>query len=357
MKEFEPNKGHGQFCQKCQAWRGSLGLEPTPELYIQHIVQVFKEIWRVLRKDGTVWLNLGDSYASQPASTGISFRRDRAVVVPRGRNLEGLKPKDLCGIPWRVALALQADGWWLRSDIIWSKKNPMPESVTDRPTRSHEYLFLLAKSQKYFYDNEAVREKGPQLGHYRKDGRSGSANSETTLTDEKMVNPGFREKFDNPAGRNLRSVWTIATQPFPDAHFATFPEKLVEPCIKAGTSEKGCCPECGAPWVRVVEKKGTATRPGKESKYVDENGNDMRGDNSGHLKQRVIVESKTIGWKPSCDCQMRGGGIPCTVLDPFGGSGRTAIVAKKLGRKCIIIELKGEYCEMPLKELSQENIF
>ncbi|MCK5604731.1 hypothetical protein KAR91_22770, partial [Candidatus Pacearchaeota archaeon] len=155
------------FCQKCQAWRGSLGLEPTPELYIQHIVQVFREIWRVLRKDGTVWLNLGDSYATGAGKVGAApgggprgeaFKKHfgprtpgslmamNGVTQPNRMPIPGLKPKDLCGIPWRVALALQADGWWLRSDIIWSKKNCMPESCVDRPTRSHEYIFLLTKS-------------------------------------------------------------------------------------------------------------------------------------------------------------------------------------------------------------------
>lgn len=232
------------FCFHCNAWRGSLGLEPTPELYIQHIVQIFREIKRVIRKDGTLWLNMGDSYASQPASTGISYRRDRAAVVPRGRNLNGLKAKDLCGIPWRVALALQADGWWLRSDIIWSKPNPMPESVTDRPTRAHEYVFLLTRSAKYFYDADAVREKADYDGR-RDTVMKGSPKYEADIYPDQQPNTlasAGHERWphktgDGERGRNLRSVWTIPTQPYPKAHFAVFPEKLVETCILAGTKK------------------------------------------------------------------------------------------------------------------------
>lgn len=368
----------GQFCRHCNAWRGSLGLEPTPELYIQHIVQVFKEIWRVLRKDGTVWLNLGDSYAgggragkNGQAYGGLEAQNRCNTQVkwgpPTGK-IEGLKPKDLCGIPWRVALALQADGWWLRSDIIWSKPNPMPESVTDRPTRSHEYVFLLTKSARYYYDQEAVREKLAEstladsrnaTGRHTQGEKEGSKYFDNDNVPH--LSSWYRGKvFVNPeAGRNLRSVWTIATQPFPDAHFATFPEKLVEPCIKAGTSEKGCCPECGGPWVRVVEKgelkklRGNSTAGPRYDKVVR---------NMPNYSPGIYSESKTIGWIPICGCDLevslgKVAAVPCTVLDPFDGSGVTAIVAKKLGRRCIIIELKEEYCSMPLKRLSQEVIF
>ena len=389
MKELEPNKGHGQFCQKCNAWRGSLGLEPDPELYIQHIVQVFREIWRVLRGDGTCWLNIGDSYASgkgdcfNPGGGASSLGKNRkesgAHPLSRGNVSElrksGLKPKDLCMIPTRVALALQADGWWLRSDIIWSKPNPMPESVTDRPTRSHEYVFLLTKSAKYFYDADAVRE--PHVGPLHNPGNKPRQGIVSLKATDPANDPD--RTWGNPAGRNLRSVWTIATQPFPDAHFATFPEKLVEPCIKAGTSEKGCCPECGASWVRVIDYKANYEK--REPAHAPKS-TPTKVDSSGWKEPK----RETIGWRPSCECRFcpdhcpkvkdnswiecyedqtcfyakyepKCDPIPCTVLDPFGGSGRTAIVAKKLGRRCIIIELKGEYCEMPLDELRQENIF
>ena len=426
------------FCQKCNAWRGSLGLEPTIDLYVSHLVQVFREIWRVGRKDCTVWLNLSDSYASQPASTGISFRRDRAAVVPHGRNLEGLKPKDLCGIPWRIAFALQADGWWLRSDICWAKPNPMPESCTDRPTSSHEYIFLLSKSgtpqfwthrdksgtrsrpkadyrwvnqitdeevavapedwkeiivcpncqgtgiaiidlsceimgqwmeswvkdecpvcegkkkvQKwkrinlwrghdYFYDNEAVREKYQGLGKPRPFAKKGNQDRNDT---------GRIYEAENKGGRNLRSVWTIATQQFPGSHFATFPERIPEIAIKAGTSQAGCCPECAAPWVRVVERKDLERRSVK-SIYPGE----QTIATSKYKHNESSPESKTISWRPSCEHKDLKP-VSCTVCDSFSGSGRTGIVAKKLGRKAILIELKPEYCEMPLDELRQENIW
>lgn len=222
-------------CPKCGAVRedNQLGLESTPEEYVASMVRIFREVRRVLRKDGVVWLNLGDSYAAGKMGgddSGDNGRFAGPRIEPKQRKApDGLKPKDLVGIPWRVAFALQADGWWLRSDIVWAKPNPMPESVTDRPTKAHEYVFLLTKAAKYFYDHEAVREE-PQ-GYMRKGGaadwtaESGHTNGQGSTSFHQM----------NPNGRNLRSVWTIATEPFPEAHFATFPEKLVETCIKAGS--------------------------------------------------------------------------------------------------------------------------
>lgn len=258
-----------------------LGLEKTPEEYIAKMLQVFREVWRVLRDDGTLWLNLGDSYARDPKKGGSGpngkhdfipdYGKARSIMAvgspgrafaPQGEGEEGtLKAKDLVGIPWRVAFALQADGWYLRSDIIWAKPNPMPESVTDRPTKAHEYIFLLTKSPKYFFDQEAARE--PQSPHTLEAFKNGIK----PITPKFINNPedfkagqtkqAMASVIRNavvPGGRNIRTVWTIATQPFPEVHFATFPEKLVEPCLKAGTSERGCCPKCGGPWVRIVEK-------------------------------------------------------------------------------------------------------
>jgi DNA modification methylase len=197
------------------------------------MVAVFRAVWRVLRDDGTLWLNLGDSYTANGNSMGNDRRSGFTKGASRIRSklALGLKPKDLCMIPARVALALQADGWYLRSDIVWHKPNPMPESVQDRPTRAHEYLFLLAKQERYFYDAEAIRE--PQIDPLRKGkadwGKVGDANG--------MRNYAYRDNAReyNPAGRNKRSVWTIATQPYADAHFATFPEDLIKPCILAGS--------------------------------------------------------------------------------------------------------------------------
>ena len=236
---------------------GQIGLEKTPEEYVQRMVEVFREVRRVLRDDGTVWLNIGDGYN---ANTGAGFngnkrldKKNRDTVMDRP---SWLKPKDMVGIPWRLAFALQADGWYLRSDIIWSKPNPMPESVTDRPTKAHEYVFLLTKRARYFYDADAVREDHTSYGDYeRRKNKLKLGNTDHPRSDLHCDKKGFRDRkeYYSPNGRNRRTVWEIATQPTPEAHFATFPEALVEPCIKAGTSERGCCSVCGAPWVRVVE--------------------------------------------------------------------------------------------------------
>ena len=216
---------------------GQLGLEPTPEEYVANMVEVFRGIKRVLRDDGTVWLNLGDSYAGSGKgpegnlSKGYDHRHLEDVTKPYKSS--NCKPKDLVGIPWAVAFALRADGWYLRSDIIWHKPNPMPESVTDRPTKSHEYIFLLSKSQKYFYDAEAVKE--PSI-----DPESFTGRRKRVMTDEYIKTTHHANTTAVPEGktypnRNKRSVWTITTQPYPGAHFATFPPKLIEPCILAGS--------------------------------------------------------------------------------------------------------------------------
>lgn len=229
-----------------------IGLEQTPEAYVAELVDVFREVRRVLADDGTLWLNLGDSYAAarggtyQPAETlagGTSGRMDDGSIVNRGRTENyspsrnataiGLKHKDLVGIPWRVAFALQADGWWLRQDIIWAKPNPMPESVTDRCTKAHEYLFLLTKSARYYYDAAAVSEGAISSGESRGGGKkySSEAGGVAIIGDKHNL-----DKYGTtPDTRNRRSVWTIATKPFSGAHFAVMPEALVEPCILAGS--------------------------------------------------------------------------------------------------------------------------
>jgi DNA modification methylase len=227
-------------CGKCGARRidAQLGLESTPEDYIANMVVVFREVWRVLRDDGTLWLNLGDSYANTKvgntngtATSGPVQRPDYANAMSKMAFKKtvpfGLKPKDLCMMPARVALALQADGWYLRSDIIWHKPNPMPESVTDRPTTSHEHIFLLAKQERYFYDVDAIREPQETLGETH-NGKSGYREGHPSKG-------GITERSLHPFGRNKRTVWTIATQPFSEAHFATFPEEIPKLCILAGS--------------------------------------------------------------------------------------------------------------------------
>ena len=232
---------------------GQIGLERTPEEYVARLVEVFREVRRVLADDGTLWLNLGDSYASNgPGSWGSSDKSTLTTASRKGawapgktvgttpvRDCSGLKPKDLCGIPWRVAFALQADGWYLRSDIIWAKPNPMPESVTDRPTKAHEYLFLLSKSQRYYYDAAAIAEPLAEASAERYGYAFGGAKTEA-LIEANRDGVGQRTRVlgerETPTGRNRRTVWTVPTQPFAEAHFAVMPEALVEPCILAGSS-------------------------------------------------------------------------------------------------------------------------
>ena len=366
----------GQTCQRCSAWRGQLGLEPTPDLYLAHIVECFGAVKRVLRDDGTLWLNIGDCYAAQLGqrkptdAAGPKQRSNTASTTTPSRHVEGLKPKDLVMMPARVALALQADGWWLRSDIIWSKPNPMPESVTDRPTSAHEHIFLLTKSAQYFYDAEAVREnwtsgrddmrhKGVRTGlAYLQDGLADNS-KKPRKTDKQRGHSrrhaGFNDRWDamtkaeqQSVGRNLRNVWEIATAPFPKAHFATFPPKLVEPCIKAGTSEKGCCPECGSQWVREVESQ----RNGQDwNRNNRDGGNRLAvGRSASDSMPSDYVQPKTIGWSPSCACKpVLAGGSPnfsCTILDLFAGSGTVGLVADRLGRDAILIDQSQDYCDM-----------
>ena len=338
---------------------GQIGLEPTPEEHVEKMVEVFREVKRVLRDDGTLWLNYGDCYYTggrgspdadanrikDPNSMQASHSANAIGCAANRRDIKGMKPKDLVGMPWRIAFALQADGWYLRSDIIWSKPNPMPESVTDRPTKSHEYIFLLSKSPRYFYDADAVREEQTGNAHSRGKGLTPKSAPEGSNIRAKESWHLSTRDVEVPGGRNRRTVWEIATQPMPDAHFATFPEALVEPCIKAGTSERGCCPACGAPWRRVVEVTVYDTRPGTNTKY---NGGGLAS-GSRNTTRKMSMRSE-IGWAPTCTCSA-GDPIPCTVLDPFGGSGTVAKVARDLGRSSVMIELNPDYVNIMKKRL------
>ena len=298
------NKTETAFCSLCNAWSGSLGLEPTPDLYVQHLIAIFREVRRVLRDDGTLFLNLGDSYASgvgtgEQGKRGQRFDRTHTqeyLGVNRKFPELGLKPKDLIGIPWMAAFALRADGWYLRSEIIWAKTAPMPESVTDRPTCAHEAIFLFSKSQRYFYDNEAVKEPS----------------------------------------RNQRNVWTLNPAPFVGAHFATFPPEIPRRAISAGTSEKGVCATCGAPWKRLVDRQSTAGERGATPFDYRALGVPQRGN--------VHTTTTTLGWEPTC--KHTGEPIPATVIDPFFGSGTTGLVAQQLWRSCIGIDLSDKYAQI-----------
>lgn len=341
-----PMSTGGQYCQLCGAWRGELGSEPTPEQFAANIVEVFREVKRVLRKDGVCYMNIGDSYAaSTRGSSGVgknatnngSILEERQWSIPLG-----LKPKDLVGIPWRVAFALQADGWWLRSDIIWAKNNPMPESCTDRPTKSHEYVFMLTKSARYFYDSEAVKEKGsgrcPGNRHYKYDGLKGHETKH-----------GILAQADVPQiNRNLRTVWTIPTEANSYAHYATYPRKLVTPCVKAATSEHGCCSKCGAPRERIVEKTGGTIGTGGWSYDQEKVGTQVARNRGKDIKDYSV---KTVGWTPTCACNAEI--VPCTVLDPFSGSGTSGVVALELGRSYIGVELNPKDSEHSRKRLAK----
>ena len=255
---------------------GQIGLEPTPDEYVERLVEVFREVRRVLRDDGTLWLNLGDSYATGGRGGGMEGERgDKqrsnagALLGPKTTPPPNLKPKDLVGIPWRVAFALQADGWYLRSDIIWAKPNPMPESVTDRPTKAHEYLFLLAKSGRYYYDADAIREPhsqaekdGVPMGNISTDWKPREGHGKLQSDKSGYINTGAvanrpSNYYGHALGRNRRSVWTVPTQPFAAAHFAVFPPALVEPCILAGAPKGGTVldPFAGSGTVGVVCRK------------------------------------------------------------------------------------------------------
>jgi DNA modification methylase len=323
------SKSQGAWCQLCGAWRGELGLEPTPELFVEHTVEVFREVRRVLRADGTLWLNIGDSYNANQGKqnldvlgqeyAGGGHKASRSLTNTVRPRPDWLKPKDLVGIPWMLAFALRADGWYLRSDIVWHKPNPMPESVNDRPTKSHEYIFLLSKSERYHYDAEAIKEKSTGTAHDRSRKERSMDGQKTVPTGERNgirapgVNPKsqkwpngwsaeagrhdgigdgrFRPKQNASFSaavvgivefRNKRSVWTVPTEAYPEAHFATFPKALVRPCILAG------CPKGG------------------------------------------------------------------TVLEPFTGSGTTLEVAMELGCNAIGIELQPDYIPLIEKRLAQD---
>lgn len=404
----------GNWC-KCKAWRGVYGLEPTPEMYIAHTVEIFSEIRRVLRKDGTLWLNLGDSYSNDTKWGGTSggknytsalggyqgqrLRRGKDVDPKRenkgqpiSHGTSGLKPKDMMGMPWRVAFALQADGWWLRQEIIWEKPNAMPESVRDRCTTNHERIFLLAKSERYFFDGEAIKEPVTGGAHERGDGvnprsRKVGRNSRELVNRDPAHNYERQNESWSAAVRFLvptrskRTVWTIATQPYAEAHFATFPEALVEPMILAGTSEKGCCAECGASWTRVVKPSGETkpvsgwdNGPGTHHELVGSYSNEYAGKTlqaDAKSNQRRVLKSlkearanggdhdnpwppkETIGWQPGCKCSAKT--VPALVLDPFSGSGTVGVVATRQHRRFLGVDAKEEYCEMARSRISNDR--
>lgn len=359
----------GNLCE-CGAWRGALGLEPTAEIYIQHLVEVFSEVWRVLRDDGVLWLNLGDSYAggggyspNAPSNqNGSKQSTQHGAIAGRIKSQGDVKNKDLIGIPWMAAFALRSAGWYLRQDIVWNKPNAMPESVEDRPSRSHEFIFMLTKSARYFFDHLAVKEPASEATIKAVTARMKDPVEDREYQHDSDTRMGKRSPnrvWSDPeamkrllAGRNIRDVWTIPTVSYPGAHFATFAPKLVEPMIKASTSEDGVCSECGAQSERVVEKSfvgrvrersggglGTAIRREPQGLApVD-----------GEFQEGAIYE--TVDWRTPC-----GHDVPrsrAVVLDPFGGSGTVAMVAQQFSRKAVLVDLNPEYLDQQLLRNAQ----
>jgi DNA modification methylase len=340
------------------------------------MVDVFREVRRVLRDDGTLWLNMGDSYASGELGRHdhkVGRRIDGADCNLKERGIArqqtilrtGLKAKDLVGMPWRLAFALQADGWYLRSDIIWHKPNPMPESVRDRPTKAHEYVFLMTKSERYFWDQDAVREE-QSAGTFARFGENGRRTG-SGMKQVHSPNGLIRDKatYDVailPSGRNIRSVWSITPKPFKGAHFATFPPALVERCVKAGTSEAGCCPHCGKAWERVTKRPAapasvfTARNAPQDGRI--HSGSAMNGVMIGHGQKlqnwRDANPTETLGFRPACTCPAADP-VPCVVIDPFIGSGTTAAVARSLGRDCVGIDLNPKYLTMARQRIRPEG--
>ncbi len=411
----------GAFCERCGAWRGALGQEPTFGMFLEHIVLIFREVRRVLRPDGNLFLNMGDAYAG----SGKGFGRDKSYdgdlqatnrgsvgVRPPAWGRSGFKSKDLIGMPWAVAFALRDDGWWLRRDHFWLKKNPMPNSQTDRCTTSHEYLFQLTKKARYAFDADAIREPHTALG--RPPGnksrmyidRDTEHLNKSTSGGEKR-RPSQDQSF-HASGRMKRSVWEIeledgdedycphcggpqtgmilplATEPsnyeFCNAckrlyvggekkrikqyeldgekvrecscgatdgwvaHFATMPRELVRPCVKAGSSEAGCCAECGAPRRRIVEKELVKQYECRHGGFNAQGTSDGMVDMSESWSPGTN-KATTLGFSPTCDCATDET-APCVILDPFGGSGTTGIVAVEEGRDYVLIDVSEEYCEL-----------
>lgn len=318
---------------------GQIGREESPAEYVQSLVEVFAGVWRVLRDDGVLWLNLGDSYAQDSKWGGASGNKNAhsaAGGLPRQRTITGLRDKSLIGIPWRVAFALQDEGWYLRQEVIWAKGNPMPESVRDRPTRSHEQVFLLTKSPRYFYDASAVAEPAVK-------GASGSTFHLGKTGANGLGRVSTKERVDAET-RNRRSVWHINSRPFKEAHFATFPPDLAEVCILAGTSPQAC-DVCGAAWVRQTVRGDPVQQhwaPGTQEKiHIAQGAHGATSVlNTGFVRPHI-----TTGWAATCSCGGGGGGH-CVVLDPFAGAGTVALVASRLGRASIGIELNSDYVDI-----------
>lgn len=335
---------------------GQMGLEETPEQFLENMTTLFREVRRVLRHDGVAWVNMGDSYAT--SVNGRSAEDTKAIGnddrtfrnKPFSTVGNGYKSKDLMMIPARLALSLQADGWWLRSQVVWHKPNPMPESVTDRPTKSHEFIYLLAKSERYWYDADAIRESYSK--EYSTPASFGGFGNrrETKYSSIGNFAQGENSVPKPELGRNKRDVWTIPTQAFADAHFATFPMELAETCILAGCPETVCA-VCGAGYVRVTEKTVNIESGNQNSDGFK--GLDESNRRANYPRATVLVN--TLGYEPACTCNA--GTSHGMVLDPFGGAGTTALAAIKHNRHYQLIELNPAYVGIAQKRIRDFDPF
>lgn len=358
-------------CGICGAWRGEHGQEPTLALWLQNEVAIFAEVRRVLRPDGTLWVNMGDAYATSSNGRSAADQKDAGTDDRTFRDkpfstVGELKAKNRLMLPARLALALQDDGWFLRDEIVWAKPNPMPSSVKDRTCPAHEFIHVFSKRPRYYFDHVAIME--PAVSDHP------SGNGFDRPEQLSRANPdgsprGSYDEWTSVGGMRMkRSVWTVPSEPFPDAHFATFPTALVEPCILAGTSHRGVCPCCGTPWVRETERTTKACSGSGRAQptpagwdqgdghhgSVHRNGRRPIG-GKGHVSAQVredhdvrsgpVPQIVTTGWVQACRCPPAEP-VPAVVLDIFGGSGTTGLVADYLGRSAVLIELNPDYAAM-----------
>jgi len=377
---------------------GMIGLEPTWDEHLAGLMAVFDEVWRVLRKDGTIFVNYGDAYTGGGRGKGSDLSKCKQgtntgsiSVDPVPANALGLPPKNLMMMPARFALAMQERGWILRSEIVWAKKNSMPESATDRPTCAHEKVFMFAKQKKYYYDHIAVRtqEKESSTKRYQTPYNtiphalpgSGQHTGIHDFHNRRMKEsknklwPGIGVKHANERNRgesskpmqvnpgaNMRNVLHLASSPYKGAHFATYPPALIEPFIKAGTSAHGVCPHCGAPWERIVSRpvppdevftNCSETKDGLVKMPYSKKGK-KRGSGQKLQKWREENPDRTTGWQPTCSCPDNVP-VPATVMDIFAGSGTTGVVANRLGRDALLIEISQDYADMARKRLDEDR--
>jgi len=355
---------------------GQIGMENSFSAWLSEMVVIFRELRRVLKPTGTCWLNCGDAYASTPngrsAAASKAAGDDRSFRDRPVSTVGEFAAKQRMMMPARLAIALQDDGWWVRDEIIWHKPNPMPSSVKDRTTPAHEMVYLLTKRARYYYDYVAVMEPIAVASEIRyaqptiseQKGGAKQDQYENGFTGQRVRSRRPNEILADLAQngqqmRQRRSVWTIATQPMREAHFATFPEALVEPMILAGTSHRGCCRQCGKPWERVVDRHD---RGWDGSVYgeraVAATGGVLSGGTAkstlGSSNGKMVGEMIHLGWRPTCNCP-RGRPSRPVVLDPFGGSGTVGLVADRHQRDAILIELNPEYAEIARQRIDAQR--